>query len=147
MAFVGLMWLTVATFLFAQGVHIIRTGQVTLFLAKPEHRPPARSALVRSAAAFLYLAASVGLTAILARKIEQVGLGPLRAWLHSIFGMLLWSFVLAAIGILHLLQPAKMLRWTIRFNPGLADNRSVVITTRLIGLGVLCVAFAIMARL
>lgn len=147
MAFVALMWLAGAAFLFIQGVYVLRTGQVALMLAKPEHRPAPRGLLARSAWACFYLSTSLVMTALLANKIEDVGLDPLKAWLDDNFGMLFWSLMLAVVGIFCLWQPANMLRWTIRNYPRLAGNRSMVITVRLIGLGILGIALTIMIRL
>ena len=148
MAFVVLMWLAGATFFFIQGVYIIRTGRVSLLFAKPEYQYSPRSVFVRLGYACFYLAISIAMLAILANQMERIGVSPLKKWLDENFGMLFWCLFLAVGGILYLVQPSKMIRWTIRSNdPTLANNRSMIITVRLIGLGILGVALAIMAKL
>jgi hypothetical protein len=51
--------------------------------------------------------------------------------------MIFFSICLLLIGLLLLTQPEKMLRWTIRNRPGLADDKFVVSLTRWIGLGLM----------
>lgn len=147
MAFVVLMWLVGATFFFIQGVYIIRTGRVSWVFAKPEYQYSPRSVFVRLGYACFYLAISIAMLVILANQIEHIGVSPLKKWLDENFGMLFWCVFLAVGGILYLVQPSKMIRWTIRSNATLADNRSVIITVRLIGLGILAVALAMLAKL
>lgn len=87
MAFVALMWLAGATFLFIQGMHVFRTGQVTLLFAKPEHRQSPRGPLGRLAWACFYLATSGGMMLLLANKLERIGPSPLKAWLGNNSGI------------------------------------------------------------
>jgi len=61
--------------------------------------------------------------------------------------MIFWSLCFVLIGILNLVQPVKMLRWTIRAHPELAENKSVIVITRLIGVGLLCMGVTMLARL
>lgn len=147
MAFVILMWLVVAGFLVIQAVYVIRTGQTMLFMVKPEHRHPPVGPLSRFCYAFAYLFPSIGVMLILGAQLRRKGLGPVKAWVGENFGSLFYVLVLAAGGALYLAVPAKMLRWTLRNSPGLAENKSVLITMRLVGLGILLVALFILAKL
>ena len=62
-------------------------------------------------------------------------------------GMIFFTVLLAVIGAMHLAEPARMLRWTLRNNPELGENRAVLIVTRFIGLGLLVLALFILAKL
>ena len=55
-------------------------------------------------------------------------------------GLLIGSSVFLVAGVLLLLRPEKMLRWTARTNPEIASNRFVLTMTRLIGVGFMAMA-------
>jgi hypothetical protein len=147
MAFVILMWLVVAGFLLIQAVYVIRTGQTMPFLVKSEHRHPPVGQLSRLGHAFAYLFPSIGILLILAVELRRAGSGRVRTWFGENFGLLFFMLLLATCGALYLALPAKMLRWTLRNNPELAENKAVLITMRLVGLGILLVALFALAKL
>lgn len=62
-------------------------------------------------------------------------------------GMIYYSVLLGVIGVLFAAQPARMLRWTIRNHPELADNRGVLTIARLIGVGLLLMTLFIVGKL
>lgn len=151
MAFVVTMWLVTLVALFVQGIHIIRTGQTAWFfaksfLAKPPSHPPLAS-FSRLSYALIHILPSIAMMLILFGKLKQRGLGALEAWLDKNSGMLFWTLLLGLGGTLWLLNPAGMLRWSIRTHPELADNRDFVIMARVIGLLILGMALFILAKL
>jgi len=62
-------------------------------------------------------------------------------------GMIYYSVLLGIVGVLFAAQPARMLRWTIRNHPELADNQGVLIIARLIGVGLLAMTLFIVEKL
>lgn len=147
MALVILGWVVVSGFLVVQTIYVISTGQTMLFLVKPEHRHAPVGPLSRLIYALVYLFPSVGMIVILVGALKRHGLEPVRMWLHGNFGMLFYILLLAASGLLCLIQPVRMLRWTLRNNPEVANTRAGVMTARLIGLAVLLVSLFILAKL
>jgi hypothetical protein len=130
-----------------QGVYILCTGQTMLFVVKPIH-PRAPSGLFqRLGYALVYLFPAVAIMVILATALTKTGVIPVQSWVIGHFGMLFWSLCFLVVGGLHLALPEKMLRWTIRANPELADKKSVVVITRFIGVGLLGMGIAMLARL
>jgi hypothetical protein len=147
MAFVILMWLLIAGVLLFQGMYVIRTGQTMLFLTKHEHRHPPAGPLSRVVYALIYWFPSLGMIVILASSLRRAGFSPLKVWLGRNSGMFFLALFLAVGGVLYIAKPAMMLRWTLRRNPELADDRFVIGITRLIGLAILCMAIFMLAKL
>jgi hypothetical protein len=69
------------------------------------------------------------------------------AWLRVDYGMLVPSVYLALDGLFTALQPATMIRWTLRNNPELVTRRDIVLTTRLLGLAILLIALLMITKL
>ena len=61
--------------------------------------------------------------------------------------MIFWILCLGVSGLLFLITPARMLRWTLRRHPELADIRSVLLTARLIGLGLFAMSSVMLYKL
>ena len=83
----------------------------------------------------------------LAMALAKSGVGRIQSWLVGNLGMIFWSSCLSFVGLLLLGQPVRMLRWTIRDNPELAENKLVLVITRFIGVGLLGMAIVMLARL
>jgi hypothetical protein len=147
MALVIVGWLLTACALAYQGIYILRTGQTMLFFVKSVHSRAPSGVLLRVAYALLYLFPVAAITVILATALAKGGLRRVQSWVIGNLGMIFWSICFLFIGLLLLAQPEKMLRWTIRANPDLADNKSVVVITRCIGVGLLGMGIVMLAKL
>jgi hypothetical protein len=147
MTFVILMWLFGIGAFLAQGVYILRTGQTAPPVGSREHLRPPISFTNRLFFASVYLFSSAAMALILGMALRRKGFAPVRAWLVDNSGMLSYMVPLAFGGLLICARPASMVAWTLRNNPELADDRKVLITTRLIGLGILLLALFIIGKL
>ena len=147
MALLILGWLLTACAFAYQGVYILRTGHTTPFFVKHAHSRAPSALPARLAYALLYLFPVAAITVILATALAKSGVSRVQSWLIGSFGMIFWSLCFSLIGLLLLAQPEKMLRWTVRANPELADNKSVVVITRFIGVGLLGMGLVMIARL
>jgi hypothetical protein len=146
MAFVIVLWLVGIGFFLAQGIHVIRSGQTTLFVLKAQRRPPI-GGVRRGAYAIMYLLPGLGMAGVLAAAFRKSGFEPVRKWFNANNGMLIYILLLGACGVWSLAQPASMLRWTIRTNPELADNRAVLVTIRLVGLVITLTVLFMLSKL
>jgi hypothetical protein len=79
--------------------------------------------------------------------LSKWGVLDIQTWARRNFSMLFWSLCLSLIGMLLVIQPEKMLRWTIRDNPDIAHNKSAVIITRFIGIGLVGLGLTIIRML
>jgi hypothetical protein len=61
--------------------------------------------------------------------------------------MIFWILCLGISGLLFLVIPAPMLRWTLQKHPELAAIRSVLLTARLIGLGLIAMSSVMLYKL
>lgn len=147
MALVVFGFVVTACALTCQGIYVLRTGQTTPFFVRPSRSRALSSAIPRLAYAMLYLFPVGGVAVILAIALAKSGARRLQSWLVGNLGMIFWSMFFLLLGVLLLTQPVKMLRWTIRDNPELAENKSVVVITRLIGTGLLGMGIVMLARL
>lgn len=147
MALVVFGFVVTACALAYQGIYVLRTGQTTPFFVRPARSHALAGSIPRFAYAVLYLFPVGGIALILATALAKSGTRRLQSWLVGNLGMIFWSMCFSFIGVLLLAQPAKMLRWTIRDNPELAENKSVVVITRLIGTGLLGMGIVMLARL
>jgi hypothetical protein len=146
MAFVIALWLVGIGFFLAQGIYVIRSGQTTLFVLKTQHRAPI-GVVQRGAYAVMYLLPALGMAGVLAAAIRKSGFEPVRKWLNENSGMLIYILLLGACGAWSLAQPASMLRWTMRTNPELADNRALLLTIRLVGLVITLAVLFMLSKL
>jgi hypothetical protein len=126
-------WVLVILALTYQGVHILRTGQTDLFFVKPVDGQAPAGLVRRLSYACIYLFPAGGMTAILVSALAKSGASRLETWLANNFGMLFFSLCCAVVGLLLLLQPARMIRWTIRDRRELADDKSAVLVMRFLG--------------
>jgi hypothetical protein len=62
-------------------------------------------------------------------------------------GMIYYSALLGIIRVLFAAQPGRMLRWTIRNHPDVADNQGALVIARLIGVGLLAMTLFIVEKL
>ncbi len=151
MLIVIVSWLLMICALVYQAIYVCRTGRPTLFFMKfTGSRASTRAPLgtfSRLAHALLYLFPAVAMTVILATALSKSGVNRVRSYLIGNLGMILWSLFFLLIGLLLVVQPQKMLRWTLRANPELEDKKSAVVITRLIGVGIVGVGAVILARL
>ena len=147
MAIIVAIWILLVIALVAQEIYVVRSGQTMLLLVKRQHRHPPVSAGQRLAYAFVYLFPGFAMTVVLITAMKTAGLGAVREWFEHNSDDLFFLVVFAVVGVLNLACPTKMLRWTLRRNPELADNKTVVLITRLIGLGFIVFALAILAKL
>jgi len=85
--------------------------------------------------------------AILAVALSKADFGRLQSWAIENVSMISWSLLFTLIGLLHLAQPATMLRWTIRTHPELADSKFALRIAQLIGAGLLVVGLGMLVRL
>ena len=145
MALVIAGWLATGAILIYQGVYTLFSGRVTLFFARSAQVRAAPGPFSRVAYAFIYLFPGVGAMVILAGALAKSGIARAEEWMLDNFGLLLGSSLLALVGLLHLLGPKKMLRWTIRTHPDLADNSTVVVITRLVGAGLLLIGLIMLS--
>lgn len=146
MAFVIVLWLVGIGFFLAQGIYVIRSGQTTLFVLKTQHRSPI-GVVQRGAYATVLLLPALGMTGVLAAALAKSGFDPIKRWFDKNGGMLFYILLLGACGVWSLVQPAGMLRWTIRTNPELADNKAVLTTIRLVGLVITLTVLFMLSKL
>lgn len=138
-------WLIVGGCLVVQGIYTLRTGRITPFFTRPIYSRSARGPANRLAYAFVYLFPGAAALIIIAMLVRRQGVGRVETWLADNLGMVLGSSVFVALGLLHLFEPERMLRWTIQTHPELSRNGFVVFTTRVIGIGLLFLGFCIFA--
>ena|SRR5258707_925909 len=138
-------WVLAIVALTYQGVHILRTGHTDLFFVKPVDAHAPSGMARRLSYASIYLFSAGGMTAILATALTRSGVSRLQTWLANNFDMLFFSLCFAVVGLLLLLQPARMIRWTIRDRPELADNKSAVLVMRFLGVWSLGMGYMMLA--
>ena len=137
-AVVIVIWLIVGVLLLLQGIYTLRTGRVTPFFTKPIYSRSARGLVGRFGYSFVYLFPGVAALVIIARVVCRQGIEHAETWIVANLGMALGASVFVVLGLLHLFEPERMLRWTVRTHPELSRNGTVVLTTRVVGLGLLC---------
>jgi hypothetical protein len=130
-----------------QAIYTVRTGQVVWFVGPPAASPPLPWLWPRIAYALVYLIPSAGIFAILARSAIRGGLSRIEVFVAMNLGDLVASLLFMVPGLLLVLQPAKMLRWTVRTNPELAEDKSVLLMTRCIGVGFIAMGARILSAL
>jgi hypothetical protein len=84
---------------------------------------------------------------LVARSVKSEEFEMLRNWLRENSGMLFYTALLGVAGVMFLAQPARMIRWTLRQHPELSGDPQMLITARLVGLGILCVVLFVLAKL
>lgn len=139
--------LLIACVLLYQAICTFRTGRLILFPVKFAH-PGANSRILhRACLALIYLFPAMAIIAILTTALSKWGVLGIQTWAMRNFSMLFWSLCLSLIGMLLVTQPEKMLRWTIRDNPDIAHNKSAVVITRFIGIGLVGLGLTIIRML
>ena len=124
--------LLTAAVLLCQGIYTLRTGQTSLFFAKPGAQAPSR-AIRRFVSAFLYLFPAASIAVILASALARSGVSPLRSWLVENLEVLLSSLCFSVVGLLSFSKPEGMIRWTLRDRRELAGSRLAVMIWRVLG--------------
>jgi hypothetical protein len=147
MAIVIVSWLIAACVLVYQGIYVLRTGCITLFFIRPEYSRAASGLLLRLSYAFVYLFPGVAIVVILVTALSRAGVARVESWVIGNLGMLIGSLFFMLIGFLLLVQPEKMLLWTIRDHPELAGNKAATVIARLIGIGLLTMGGVMLANL
>jgi hypothetical protein len=89
----------------------------------------------------------VAIAVILAVALKKAGVKRVQIWVMGNFGMIFWSLYFLLMGFLFAVQPEKMMRWMMRANPQLVDNRSIVIVARLVGVGLMGMGLVFLAKL
>jgi len=144
-AVVIVSWFIVGAFLVLQGVYTLRTGRITPFFTRPVYSRSARGPAGRLAYAFVYLLPGAAALIIIAVEGRRQGMGHVGTWFVDNLGMAVGASIFVALGLLHLFKPERMLRWTVQTHPELSRNAVVVVTTRVIGLGLLCLGLGMFA--
>jgi hypothetical protein len=147
MAIVIVSWLIAAYVLVYQGIYVLRTGRITLFFIRPEYSRTASGLFLRLSYAFVYLFPGVAIVVILVTALSRAGVARFESWVIGNLGMLIGSLFFMLIGFLLLVQPEKMLLWTIRDHPELAGNKAATVIARLIGIGLLTMGGVMLANL
>ena len=140
-------WVIVGAFLVFQGVYTLVRGRVTLFFVRPTYSRSARGLIGRLGYSFVYLLPGVAAITIFGLMIGRVGIDRARTWVVDNVGMLLGSLLFVTLGLLHLIKAEHMLRWTIRTHPELSQSTTVIVVTRVIGLGLLCLGLGMLAAI
>jgi len=147
MALVIVGGLVTACALAYQAFYTLRTGHTMLFLLKPARTHAPSRATLRIAYTLLYLSPAVAIAVILAVALKKAGVKRVQIWVMGNFGMIFWSLYFLLMGFLFAVQPEKMMRWMMRANPQLVDNRSIVIVARLVGVGLMGMGLVFLAKL
>lgn len=139
----------IAGVLLLQSISVMRTGNTLQDLSKTSHESASKPTgpFSRTIHATIYLFPALGIIAILATALKRVGFAPIRAWLAQDGGMFFWVVIFLVVGASYLVQPARMLRWTISKRPELAEAKGAVRVARVIGLGLIVIAFFVLSRL
>lgn len=138
-------WLAVAVFLLLQGIYTLRTGHITPFFARPVYLRSARGPVGRLGYSFVYLFPGVAAFIIIVMMVYREGIDQVENWIVDNAGMALGASLFVVLGLLHLFRPELMLRWTVQTHPELSRNAAVVLTTRVIGFGLLCLGLGMFA--
>jgi hypothetical protein len=144
-AVVIVSWLVIGAFLLVQGLYTLRTGRITPFFTKPVYSRSVRGPTGRLAYAFVYMFPGAAALIIIAVEGRRQGMGHIETWFADNLGMAVGASIFVALGLLHLFEPEGMLRWTVRTHPELSRNDLVVVTTRVIGVGLLCLGLCMFA--
>jgi hypothetical protein len=138
-------WLVVAVFLLLQGIYTLRTGRITPFFARPIYLRSARGLASRLGYSFVYLVPAVGAFIIIGVTLYREGIDRAEVWIVGNVGMVLGGSLFVVLGLLHLFEPECMLRWTVQTHPELSRNSAVILTARVIGVGLLCLGLGMFA--
>jgi len=114
MALVILGRLLTACALLYQEIYTLRTGRANWFFQKPAASQTPLEVLSRLAYASVYLFPAIAIIVILATALVKPGLSRVETWVIGNSGMLFGPLLFSIIGLLHLVQPEKMLGRTIR---------------------------------
>jgi len=145
-ALIVVAWISGALVLIVQGFYIVLSGKTVWFFAGAGHyRRVSRAG--RLGYAIVYFFPGVGAILILATLLKEAGVSRFMQWMHQNGAILFAELLLAAGAVMYLVRPAKMIGWTMRDYPELADNRGALITARLIGLVVLILALLMISKL
>lgn len=144
-AVVIVSWLIVGVFLLSQGIYTLRTGQITPFFTRPTYSRSARGLIGKLVYSFVYLFPGFAALIIIAMMVRRHGIEHVETWIDDNFGMAVGASLFVVLGLLHLFEPERMLRWTVQTHPELSRNGMVVVTTRVIGLGLLCLGLGMFA--
>jgi hypothetical protein len=143
MAFIVTATLLIAYVLVHQAIYILRTGQITWFFLKNIvrlHEPLRRWSKVRYAILYLLMAGAIAIIWI--KPFVKANSNRVLPWMKTANrGSLFVAVFFLVSGFLWLMWPKKMIRWTIRTHPGLADEKSIVLIGRI--LGILMIGFAL----
>jgi len=86
------------------------------------------------------------MTFALASAFERVGWAPIREWYSENSGLIIGSFVLAVVGVLCVVQPAAMLQLFVREYPELAEDKRMLVVSRVIGAGLAILGLFILSK-
>ena len=121
-----------------QGVRILRTGQTNPF---PDERPGLPLGTARRLQyACIHLFPAAGIAAILATALAKNGASGLGQWLARNLDVIFFASCFSIIGLLQFARPEMMIRRSLRDHPELADQKSVVLIMRLLGIAFVGIA-------
>jgi hypothetical protein len=137
------IWIATCLISLSQGFYIIFTGQPYLWLVKHRWRSPMLFTK-RVFHSLPYFVSGGGGMLILMKSPQFVD-AKTKIYEHA--GLLCYAVTLLIIGLLHLIRPAQMLRWTLREHPDIAENQAAVATARLAGLALLLFGLFTLAKI
>jgi hypothetical protein len=147
MAYVIVGCLITASALIYQALYVLRTGHTNWFFVRAVRLHVTLGKPARIMHALVYGFPGIGIMVILATSLARADSKRVLTWVMENYGMLFFCLCFMIIGLLYLAQPARMLRWTIRTNPEIADNKSAIIFARFIAVGLIGMAIAMLISL